>query len=419
MSLITENRSGPLNGYKIMDFTRAYAGPYASMLLADMGATVYKIEGLDGDPNRQLGPYLNDEDKDMGLGGFNLSVCRNKKSIAINLKTPEGQEAMKRMVKECDAILINFSSPKVMEKFDLGYETVRELNPKLVYVSISGYGTNYVVPSDKEGKPTIDMMMQAESGCLSITGSEDGKMYKVGPGIGDSYTGTLAIVAMLAALINAKDTGKGQFVDIAMLDSMMLLTERIIYQYAYTGKSPRPIGNAHPLQAPYTIYNTADGAVALAGFPERYWERFVDACGIEELRNKELFGDKRLRLQNTKLLDEYINGWMGVRTKDEVMEILEEHGCLAAPVNRAEDLFKNEHMRKREMLVEVEGHPKTHQKVIIAGTPLKFSETPAKIYTRAPMIGEQSVEILEQLGYDDKYINELVEKNILGVSSVE
>lgn len=419
MSLVTENRSGPLNGYKIMDFTRAYAGPYASMLLADMGATVYKIEGLDGDPNRQLGPYLNDDDKDMGLGGFNLSVCRNKKSIAINLKDPKGQEIMKKMVEECDAMILNFSSPKVMEKFDLSYETVKKINPKMVYVSISGYGTNSIVPSDYEGKPTIDMMMQAQSGCLSITGSEDGKMYKVGPGIGDSYTGTLAIVAMLAALINAKDTGKGQFIDIAMLDSMILLTERIIYQYSYTGRSPGPIGNAHPLQAPYTIYYTSDGAVALAGFPERYWDRFVEACGMEELKNKELFGDKRLRLKNTKLLDEYINSWMGVRTKDEVMEILDAHGCLAAPVNRAEDLFKDAHVRKREMLVEVEGHPGTHQKVEIVGTPLKFSDTPAKVYTRAPMVGEHSAEILKQLGYDDQYIAQLVEENILGVSSAE
>lgn len=418
MSIIPDKRTGPLSGYKILDFTRAYAGPFATMMLADLGATVIKVEGLDGDPNRQLGPYLCDEDKDMGIGGFNLSVCRNKKSIALDLKNPLGQQVAKELVKECDAMILNFSTPKIMSKFDLDYETVKAINPKMVYVSISGYGTNKVVPSEHEGKPTIDMMMQAESGCLSITGSPDGEMYKVGPGIGDSFTGTVAIVAMLAAIINAKDTGKGQFIDIAMLDSMIMLSERILFTYSYTGVSPKPIGNRHPLQAPYSIYKTKDGAVALAGFPERYWERFVDACGVEELKNKELFGDKTKRLRNIDLMDSYINGWMSSRTKAEVMEILDSHGCLAAPVNRAEDLFNDKHIREREMLVEVEGHPRTHQKVEIVGTPFKFSDTKAQIVHRSPMIGENSVEIVKQLGHDDAFIEELISKGVMRVSEI-
>lgn len=418
VSIIPNETTGPLAGYKILDFTRAYAGPFATMMLADLGATVIKVEGLDGDPNRQLGPYLHDEDKDMGIGGFNLSVCRGKKSIALNLKDPLGQKVAKELVKECDAMILNFSTPKIMTKFDLDYETVKEINPKMVYVSISGYGTNKVVPSDYEGKPTIDMMMQAESGCLSITGSPDGEMYKVGPGIGDSFTGTVAIVAMLSAMLHAKDTGKGQFIDIAMLDSMIMLSERILFTYSYTGVSPGPIGNRHPLQAPYSVYKTSDGAVALAGFPEKYWDRFVEACGVEELKNKELFGDKTKRLRNIDLMDSYINSWMGVRSKKEVMELLNEKGCLAAPVNRAEDLFNDEHIRKREMIVEVEGHPKTHEKASIVGTPFKFSDTKAQVYGRSPMIGENSIEITKQLGFDDEFINNLIERGVMGVSKI-
>lgn len=256
MAIQAEKRTGPLNGIRILDFTRAYAGPYATMLLADMGATIIKVEQPTGDTTRDLGPYLDSKTRDYGLGGFNLSVNRNKKSISLDLKNPEAQKIAHELVRECDAMIFNFSTPKIMEKFDLTYETVHALNPKLVYVSISGYGTNRIVHSEFEGKPTIDLMMQAESGTLSITGSPDGQMYKVGPGIGDSYTGTLSIVALLAALLDAQKTGEGQFIDIAMLDSMMLLTERILYQYSYTGVSPGPIGNRHPLQSPYSLYES-------------------------------------------------------------------------------------------------------------------------------------------------------------------
>ena len=408
MTIQTEKRSGPLNGIKVLDFTRAYAGPYATMLLADMGATVIKIEPPEGDPTRQLGPYLNKDDKDCGLGGFNSSVNRNKRSIALDLKKPEAQKVAQDLAKECDALILNFSTPKIMSKYNLDYDTIKKINPKIVYVSISGYGTNRIVPSLFEGKPTIDMMMQAESGTLSITGSPSGEMYKVGPGIGDTYTGTCAIVAMLAALLHARETGVGQFIDIAMMDSMIMLSERILYQYAYTGVAPKPIGNRHPLQSPYSLYPTNDGAIVLAAFPDRYWDRLVEAMDLDILRSDPRFKTKDTRLENQDELDKVIEGWTGARSKAEAMKILDKHGCLAAPVNTAEDLFSNEQVAKREMLVEVEGHPKTGQKVKITGTPFKFSETPAKIYHRAPLNGENSVTLLKQLGRDKNNIDELI-----------
>ena len=408
LMLQTDNRSGPLNGYKILDLTRAYAGPYATMMLADMGATIYKIEPPEGDPNRQLGPFLNADDKDMGLGGFYSSINRNKKSIALNLKKPDAQKIAQQLAAECDAMIFNFSSPKILDKYNLDYDTINKINPKIVYVSISGYGTNRIVPSLHEGKPTIDMMMQAESGTLSITGSSSGEMYKVGPGIGDTYTGTVAIVAMLAALLKAKETGKGQFVDIAMLDSMLMLSERIIYQYSYTGVSPGPIGNRHPLQSPYSLYNTNDGAIVLAAFPDRYWDKLVDVLDIDILRSDSRFTTREARLQNQDALDEIILSWTSKRSKKEAMEILDKAGCLASPVNVAGDLFENAHIEKREMLAEIEGHPKTGQKVKVTGTPFKFSETPAKIYHRAPLNGEDSRGILEQIGYSAEEIDKMI-----------
>ena len=409
MSIQAEKRTGPLNWIKILDFTRAYAGPYATMLLADMGATIIKVEQPTGDTTRDLGPYLDPETRDYGLGGFNLSVNRNKQSIALDLKKIEAQKIAHALVKECDAMIFNFSTPKIMEKFDLTYETVHALNPQMVYVSISGYGTNRIVNSEFEGKPTIDLMMQAESGTLSITGSPDGQMYKVGPGIGDSYTGTLSIVALLAALLDAQKTGEGQFIDIAMLDSMMLLTERIMYQYSYTGVSPGPIGNRHPLQAPYSLYPAKDGYIVLAANPERYWVRFAEVSGIEEFNNgDERFISKEARLKHQDEMDKLIIAWTSVRTKEEIMKILDAKGCLASPVNRAEDLFRSKHVAEREMLVEVEANPVTHEKVKIAGTPMKFSKTPANIVRRAPLIGENSIEILQELGYNEDAIRMLI-----------
>ena len=411
MTIQTEQRPGPLNGLKILDFTRAYAGPYATMILADLGATVIKVEPPEGDPTRQLGPYLDDADKDCGLGGFNSSVNRSKKSIALNLKSPEAQTIAQQLAQECDALILNFSTPKIMDKYNLDYETIKKLNPKIVYVSISGYGTNSILPSLHEGKPTIDMMMQAESGTLSITGSPEGAMYKVGPGIGDSYTGTCAIVAMLAALMHSQKTGKGQFIDIAMLDSMVMLSERIVYQYAYTGISPKPIGNRHPLQSPYSLYPTNDGAIVLAAFPDRYWDRLVNAMNLDVLRTDPRFTTKESRLQNQDALDRIIESWTTARGKAEAMKILDKHGCLAAPVNTAADLFTNEHIAKREMLVEVEGNPKTKRKVRVVGTPFKFSETKADICRRAPLIGEDSADILAQLGYSEEEINNFIKNS--------
>ena len=413
MSIQPDKRTGPLNGYKILDFTRVLGGPYGTMLLGDLGATVIKVEQPTGDTSRGLGPYLNNEDKDMGLGGFNNSINRNKKSIALDLKQPEAQKVAQKLAAECDVLMINFSSPAIMQKYQLDYDTVKKINPKIVYVSMSGYGTSRVCPTCFEGKPTIDLMMQAESGLMSVTGSPDGKMYKVGPGIGDTYSGTVAIVALLAALVHAKDTGVGQFVDISMLDSMVMLSERIVYQYSYTGISPKPLGNRHPLQSPYSLYPTKDGTIVIAGEPSRYWDRLVEAMDISELRNDPRFFTKESRLQNEDAMDVLIEGWTKAHTTNEAMAILDEHGCLTSALNKAGDLFNNKQIEAREMLVEVEGHPRTGEKVKIVGTPMKFSDTPAKVYHRAPLIGENSIEIMQQLGYGQEEIQKMLDNGTL------
>lgn len=408
MPVQTERRTGPLNGFKILDFTRALAGPFGTMLLADLGATVIKIEAPDGDFIRGNGPFLH-EDGDGGLGGFFSSINRNKKSVVLNLKNTRAQEIARQLAKECDAVIMNFSSPRIMEKYNLGYERLHEINPSLVYVAISGYGTNRVVGSEKENAPTVDMMIQACSGIMSITGANEDEMYKVGPGIGDTYPGTLAIVALLAALIHARETGEGQYVEVAMLDALMLLCERMLYQYSYTGKVPKPIGNNHPLHAPWGIYKTKDGYISIAAHPVKYWDHLINAMDMDELRQPE-FATVSDRVTNQKELNRVLESWTSVRTKQECMEIFDRFDCLCAPVNTAEDLFNSSQVKKREMLVEVEGDARTGEKVIVAGTPFKLSATPARIYRRAPLLSEDTAEVLEQLGYTQDEIKKLDEE---------
>lgn len=409
--------TGPLKGMRILDFTQAYAGPFATMMLADLGATVVKVEAPQGDSTRNNGPYLNDRARALGASGYNNSVNRNKYNICLNLREKEAQDIAHELVKRSDAMIFNFSSPRIMEKYNLSYEKAKELNPAVVYVSMSGYGTNRVVGSLHEDKPTVDLMMQAECGSISITGSRDGELYKYGPGIGDSYTGTVAAVALLAGVVSARETGRGQFIDIAMLDSMIALTERIIYQYSYTGVVPGPEGNSHPMQAPYSLYDCVDGKVCICGTPQKYWERLCNAMGKPEYASDPRFADQFKRRENLAVVDGIVAEWAKGRRKKEIISLLEAHDCLASPVNDARDLFEDPHVAAREMIVEVEGDPVTGDKVKIAGTPFKFSDTGTGIRHRGPLKGENSVDILGGLlGYDSERIQGLIRRGAVAVT---
>ena len=407
MALQSDQRTGPLSGYKILDFTRALAGPYGAMLLADLGATVIKIEQPEGDCIRTNGPFLDNEKKDGGLGGFFNSINRNKNGVVLNLKDPRCQKIAHQLAEECDAVIMNFSSPNIPKKYKIDFDTLHAINPKLVYVALCGFGTNAVVGSDYVEKPTVDMMIQAASGFMSITGKNENEMYKAGPGIGDTYPGTLGIVALLAALVNAKDTGKGQYVEVAMLDALMLLSERMIYQYSYTGKIPTPIGNGHPHHAPYSLYRAKDGYVAISAHPIKYWDHLVNAIGCDILRNDPRFKDTTSRIKNIEELTKLIEAFTSQRTKAECMEIFDKHNCLAAPCNNAKDLYESPHVKKREMLVQIEGDADTHKMVTVAASPMKFSKTKTQVVKRAPLLGEDTARILSQLGYSQQEIETL------------
>lgn len=405
--------TGPLEGIRVLDFTRFLAGPYATMLLSDLGADVVKIEEPGGDHTRTSGPYINTEDRDGDMGGFFNSLNRSKKGLCIDLKHDDGRALVLELVKQVDVVVENFRGG-VMEKYGLSYETLSAANPRLVYASIRGFGDHRVVGTGFPQRPTVDLLVQAVSGIMSITGSADGQVYKIGPGVGDIFPGALCTVGVLAALQARQTTGRGQYVDTSMYDAMLSLCERMLYQHSYTGEIPGPMGNAHPFSAPYTMYPTLDGNFVVAAPNDKFWRRIAKAIGQPELGTDERFATRAARRNHRGEIDDIMRTWSTVRTRADVMETMLAHEVLAAPVNNAADIFADPEVRTRRMLVEIEPYPGAERKVQIAGTPIKFSDTPTRTLERAPVVGEHSREVLSGLfGMSSAEIDSLEKRGVV------
>jgi crotonobetainyl-CoA:carnitine CoA-transferase CaiB-like acyl-CoA transferase len=407
--------TGPLKGIRVLDFTRFLAGPYATMLLSDLGADVVKIEEPGGDHTRTSGPYLDGVTKDMDMGGFFNSLNRSKKGVCIALKTPEGRALVLELVKQVDVVVENFRGG-VMEKYGLAYETLAAANPRLIYASIRGFGDKRTVGTGYPERPTVDLLVQAISGIMSITGSADGQVYKIGPGVGDIFPGALCTVGILAALQSRERTGEGQYVDTSMYDAMLSLCERMLYQHSYTGEIPGPMGNAHPFSAPYTVYPAKDGQFVVAAPNDKFWRRIATAIGQPELGTDPRFATRAARRESRQKIDEIMRAWSSTRSRAEVMETLLAAEVLAAPVNNAADIFADPEVARRNMLVDIEPYPGAKRKVKIAGTPIKFTKTPTRPLERAPLVGEHTREVLSKtFGMSDAAIQGLEERGVVSV----
>lgn len=377
---------GPLAGVRVLDLTTMMAGPYATMILADLGADVVKVEPPHGDITRTVGP-LRPSDAADALGGYFQSVNRGKCSIVLNLKDDADRETFLNLVRDADLLVENYSAG-VMERLGVPYERLRAVNPRLVYGAIRGFGDPRSGQSPYQDWPAVDVIAQAVSGFLSITGTANGTPIKSGPGIGDIFPAVLATIGILAALRHAERTGEGQFVDVALYDAMVALCERIIYQYSYTGQVPVPQGNAHPLFSPFDIMPTKDGWVAVAVAAQRQWEILVKAIGHPELALDKEYDGHPARVKHRREIRAMLEEWLGDRTTAEVMEAVGGRVPIG-PVNTAADLFSDPHLAMRDMLASVE-QPGSDEPVMIAGTPIKLSRTPARVRGRGPKLGEQS-----------------------------
>ncbi|MCP5028927.1 MAG: CoA transferase [Actinomycetia bacterium] len=389
-------RSGPLRNCRLLDLTRALAGPYCAMMLGDLGADVIKIEPPEGDMTRFTGPNTR-SDTDNFFGGYFGSINRNRRGMVLDLREEADRQIFLRLVDTADAVLENFR-PGVMERFGLGYEVLAERNPRLVYAAIRGFGDPRTGESPYADWPAFDVVAQAMSGVVSITGTGEGEFLRAGPSIGDLYPATVAALGLCAALVHSRETGEGQFMDVAMYDALVALCEAPVYRYSYMGAVTVPTGNSHPQLAPFDIYPTEDGACAIAAPTNIHWPTLCALIGRPELAEDVRTRDNRDRVANRDFVRDVMCEWTTARTTAQVVEQLAGH-VPVGPVNDVYDVFHDPHVAARQMLVSVE-HPGSDRPVVYPNSPIKYTATPAGVHRRAPKLAEHQAEILAELEQD-------------------
>lgn len=389
-------KSGALKGVRVLDVTQAYAGPFCAQLLADQGADVIKVEGPEGDVNRTLGPRPGD-DTTRAYAALFQHCNRNKRGIVIDLKTDAGREAFLELVAGADILVENFRFG-VMERLGLGYEVLKAVNPRLIYTSIRGYGDRAGGLSPFAPFPAVDMVAQAYGGVMSITGPDAATPQKIGGGWGDTVPGLWAAFATVTALLEARASGQGQYVDIAMADAILAMCEAVSTFYGYDdSRVPGPIGNRMSDIVPFGTVRAKDGYVALAVPPGRNWEVFCEAIDRPDLVTHPDFATVPARVKNAETVYAEIEVFTTQHTKDELMAVFGGKVPFS-PIMDARDIHHDAHFAAREMLVPIE-HPGSTQDLRTIGTPVKLSRTPGGVYKRAPMLGEHTDEVLEEAGF--------------------
>ena len=388
--------SGPLSGLKVLSFCRMLSGPYATMLLSDLGADVVKVEEpTSGDLSRTGAPFVE------GISSYFLSINRGKRSITFDLKNEAGKKTIVELIKHADILVENFR-PGVMDRLGLGYNDVSTHNPGIIYASISGFGQN----GPYAAKPAFDMIAQGMGGVLSLTGEAGRPPVRVGYSIGDIGASLFAAVAILAALNERQKSGKGQWIDVSMVDSQVALCENACARYFATKEIPTPWGSRHPLFAPFQVFPTSDSYIVLIAFRDPDWEKFCRMVGKEAWLRDERFNSNANRLQNYDAFLDAMNALMRTRSTHEWARLFDEHGIMYGPVNTIDQVVNDPHIRHREMIVDVH-HPQTGDLQVV-GTPMKFSRTPCKIEKACPDLGEHTDKVLSSwLGLSGEEIERL------------
>jgi CoA:oxalate CoA-transferase len=372
---------GPLNGIVVVDLTRVLAGPFCTMLLADLGAEVIKIERPDGgDDSRAFGPFV------QGESAYFMSINRGKKSATLNLKHPQGKELLQALVAKADILVENFK-PGVMDRLGLGYAALSALNPRLIYAASSGFGQT----GPYSDRPAYDLIIQGMGGLMSITGPDARHPTKVGSSIADIFAGVFTTIGILAALHARAKTGRGQLVDVGMLDCMVAILENAVARYVATGTDPQPIGNRHPSIAPFATFTTADGAINLAIGNDELWKKFCGLVGAPALADDPRYATNPLRVQHWADLEIDLNKILAGRTTAAWLELFQAKGIPSGPINSISQVLADAHILARQMLVEV-SHP-TAGPMKIPGVPIKLSATPAEVLGPAPLLGQHNAEI--------------------------
>ncbi len=385
-----------LDGLRVLDLSRVLAGPFTGMLLADLGADVIKIEVPGrGDDARSFPPHV------QGESAYFMSLNRNKRSLTLNLKAEAGKALFLKLVAKADILVENFR-PGTMSKLGLGYETLQEVNPRLIYAAVSGFGHS----GPYSQRPAYDAIVQAMGGIMSITGQKGGEPTRVGSSIGDITAALFAAVGILAAVVKRQETGRGQMVDVSMLDSQVAILENAIARYTVTGEVPGPIGNRHPSIIPFETFATADGQIMVAAGNDVLWGKLCQAIGEEALAADPRFATNPLRSKNYDALRPYLATAFHQKTTTAWRDVLDAAGVPNGPINSVDKVLEDPQVLAREMIVHV-NHPKAGE-TAVPGIPIKLSDTPGTIHSPAPLLGQHTEEILwEWLGLSAAEIADL------------
>ncbi len=394
--------TGALAGLRVVDCSRVLAGPYCTMLLADYGAEVVKIEQPGtGDGTRQWGPPWVG-----GESAYFLSVNRNKRSLSLDLKTMAGRRILEQLAAGADVLIENFM-PGTMDRLGLGYEALRRRNPGLIYCAISGYGQT----GPYRDRPGYDFVIQAQGGIMSISGPADGEPHKVGVAIVDITAGLFAASAILAALHHRRETGAGQYIDVGLLDAQVAWLANVAHNYLATGETPGRYGNAHPNIVPYESFPTADGYLALAVGTDAQFERFCQASGRPDLWDDPRFRTNAARVANREDLVRRLRRLFRRRPTQEWLDLLLDAGIPCGPINDIPTVLADPQVVAREMVQTAE-HA-TAGSVQLLGPVAKLSATPARVASAPPTLGADSEAILGELGYDAEAIADLRRNGVI------
>ena len=395
----------PLEGFMVLDLTHVMSGPYCTQILGDLGAEVIKIERPDvGDQTRRMPPHFIGEKK---MSAYFLSLNRNKKSLTLDMKSPEGKEIFYQLTKKADVVVNNFV-PGTMEKLGLGYETLKKINPKIVWAAITGYGLD----GPYRDRPAYDIIIQAVGGVMSYTGEPDRQPARCGIPYGDLGASIQAVVGILAALLSRATTGEGRQVDISMLDVMAALHTYRAKYFFVAGEIPKPVGTAHVSSVPLRAYKTKDTYIVIEAFMDHFWRNLCHVLELDHLADDPRFNSRQNRLTNRKELDLILEEAFLKKTTDEWQALFDITEVPAGPINALDKVFADPQVLARNMVVEIDS-PHTG-KLKDVGNPIKMSGVDAPVYNPPPLLGEHSEVILSSmLGYTKEMIDNLREKKVI------
>jgi len=374
----------PLDGLRVLDFTWFLSGPFATMILGDLGADVVKVEAPGrGDPSRKAGPFIGD------LSAYFLSINRGKRSLVLDLKSEEGQRTATKLAEQADVLVENFV-PGTMARWGLDYETLSEINPRLIYASCSGFGQT----GPRAQQLAFDVIIQALAGTMSITGHADSEPVRVGYSVGDLGAGLFLAVGILAAVEARHRTGRGQYLELGMLDAQIALLENAFTRYFATGEVPGPLGSCHPLIVPFQAFPSRDGHVVVAAGTEEQWVRLCRVIERDELANDKRFATNIARRENIPALVQELSAIFEHKPTAAWVDLLTAEEIPCAPIQNIAEAAVDPQIVARSMIVEVDDANAGRQRVV--NTPLRFSETPTMVTRSSPGLGEHSAKILKE-----------------------